>query len=326
MKKLFFFAFALLVAGSVFGQRVVGEAIMMPKQNQQINKIPTDTLEPLYWAAASGYTIYSNQDGGYVVGVNSYGDLAKAQEYWVNDPYNLEGVMIWFGAKEVISPDGEIKFSVWNMDGTTGWTTMGDGDQPCPGTVLVSEAVTTANVDTSSSSTNAFVHMFTAPMWVSGDYAIGADFSNAKADTIGIVSSVDGDGNQGQLTWEQWSDGRWFTMLYAWPLDFEFGIFPIVDISSGLVENGSFINGIKLQSYPNPAVDYVTVSYEISNPSNVSLQIYSMTGQLVKTVEAGHMAAGVHNMDLNVSDLSKGTYVYSLVAGSNRLTKRMIIE
>lgn len=328
MKKLFFIALVLLITGAVYGQRVVGDAHMMPKQNHSITK-GLDTLLPGNWANATQFANYGITGApGYVVGVNGYGDISKAQAFIVMDPYSIEGVMIWFGAKDVVSPDGMLNITVWSMDGTTGTTASSTGaTEQCPGSILTTDAVSMANIDTSSSSSGAHIHMFTTSAWVSYDYAVGIDMTDVKMDTISIVSSADGEGGGMELTWEQWSDLAWYTMMYAWSgIDFDLGIFPIVDITSGTVENGSFINGIKLQSYPNPAVNNVKVSYEIADAAKVALEIYSMSGQLVKRVDAGQQAAGIHNMEINVSDLSKGTYVYSLVAGNNRLTKRMIIE
>ncbi len=159
---------------------------------------------------------------------------------------------------------------------------------------------------------------------------MGVSFADIKADTIGIVTSVKGEGGGLDLTWELWSDNSWYTFAApdSWgsEMNVDLGIFPIVDLSSGLVENGNFINGIKMQTYPNPASEFITLTYEVENAADVSVEIYTVNGQRVRVVEAGQMTAGIHTMDINVSDLSAGTYVYSLVAGSQRLTKRMIIE
>lgn len=325
MKRILCIVIAVLAFGFTYGQRAVSDVKMMPKQSHQIAKTPTDTIAPLTWGSATGYALYPAQGGGYVCGANGYGDLAKAQEFIVDVPYNIEGVMVWFGAKEVIATDGTVKITLWNMNGSTGNTTVGSS-QTCPGTVLIGDAVLTANIDTSSQLANAHIHMFSATQWVSGNYAIGIDMSDLKNDSIGIISTVDGDASQAEMVWEQWDDGSWSTILSSWPLDFDMGVFPIVDISSGMVENGAFINGIKLQSYPNPATDLVTVSYEIAKVSNVRLEVFNMNGQIVKTIDAGQQTIGIHNMEINVSDLSRGTYVYSLVADGKRLTKRMIIE
>ena len=70
---------------------------------------------------------------------------------------------------------------------------------------------------------------FPSPINVTSDYSIGIDFSAMGDDTIGIVSTTDGDAGSTELTWELQSDGNWYSMLYSWPLDFDMAIFAIIE-------------------------------------------------------------------------------------------------
>ncbi len=160
MKRLLLLGMVVLAAGYIYGQRAMSEGIMMPKQQVVTAKVPTDTLLPGNWEYSTSYALYTAQGGGYVAGVNGYGDFAKGQQFLVDVPYNIEGVMIWFGAKELVSPDGALKFMIWDLDGTTGHT-MAGANQPCPGTVLNSDNVLMSLIDTGSFLADAYIHMFT---------------------------------------------------------------------------------------------------------------------------------------------------------------------
>ena len=40
----------------------------------------------------------------------------------------------------------------------------------------------------------------------------------------------------------------------------------------------------------------------------------------------GKVGAGMHSFDLNVSGLSEGVYFYTVTAGKDRVTKKMIVQ
>jgi len=82
-------------------QKQVGNVTPMNPINFSNAKTPTDTLMPTSFGTGSP-TLYGAQGGGYVVGTNGYGDLAKAQLFYVDEPYNIEGCLVWVGAKEIV--------------------------------------------------------------------------------------------------------------------------------------------------------------------------------------------------------------------------------
>ncbi len=320
MKKFYVLFAVLIFAGYTYGQqRSISGVINLEKPNFSV-KTPTDTLEPGTFLSGSP-SLYTASGGGYVVGNNSYGDLAKGQQFLVTVGYKIEGALYWFGAKELVSGSGSVAFNVWDMDGTTGTTTAGTGQQ-CPGTVLGTVSASIANIDTADYT----VATFTTPITISSDYVIGFNVSGISTDTVGLVSTADGDGGSGELTWEQWSDNSWYTLLNAWPLDFDFGIFPIVDMT-GSIQDNYFLFGMKLsQSYPNPTSNQCLIEYELeNNASDVSLDIIDANGRIVLTKEQGNKTAGLHSINLDVTNLANGTYYYSLNANNKKLIKRFVI-
>jgi hypothetical protein len=282
----------------------------------------TDTLAPYGIVNATGYYNTRSSNGGYVAGVNGYGDLAKAQEFPVTNGYDIEGFLVWVGKKEIVGTADDVTAALYDMDGT-GNTAAGTG--PAPGTVVVS---VTLNMDTDVDTAGDFTPaMFTTPIARWTDYAVGLDFSNMD-DTLGIVHSNDGDANNNELAWEQWSDGSWYTFLNTsgWGMDLALAFLPVVDMGSTDIQEHDFVNGIRMESYPNPAVNNVTVDFEILETSDVTLNILDMSGRIVKTVELGSKTQGAYNINVSTENLESGMYFYMLEAGNNRLAKRMMIK
>lgn len=332
MKKVYILSILMLFAVSVFAQKTGYVLKKMPAQELNTVKTPTDTLLPgnLNFATPTGYVLYGSANGGYIIGTNGYGDAAKGQEFEVLTPYAIEGAIYWFGAKTIVAGTGTMKFVVWSMDGTTGTTTLGTGDQPCPSTVLGEYTESVSNVDTSSMMGNAYIAAFTPFISVISDYVIGFDVSTAYPDSIGLVSTTDGDGGLLELVWEKWSPDGWYTLQGAgWSsgdFDVDAMILPIVDMNAGGIDGADFINGVKMTSTPNPASSNVTLSYELQNNADrVLVRILDGSGKVINKMELGSQNAGSYDINLDVTDYPAGTYFYLLNADANCLAKRMLI-
>ncbi len=61
---------------------------------------------------------------------------------------------------------------------------------------------------------------------------------------------------------------------------------------------------------PNPANPFTTINYTLAKPGNVSLDIYSISGQKVATLVDGAMTAGTHSAVFDGSSLASGIYLY----------------
>jgi hypothetical protein len=80
------------------------------------------------------------------------------------------------------------------------------------------------------------------------------------------------------------------------------------------------------QNFPNPVKGSTSVKVTLAETSNVSVEITNMLGQSVSVVNQGRLAAGTHNLKLNVTNLNSGIYFYTVTAGTQELTKKMIVE
>jgi hypothetical protein len=83
------------------------------------------------------------------------------------------------------------------------------------------------------------------------------------------------------------------------------------------------------QNHPNPFNPETTIRFDMPRESLVSLEIYNMTGQLVRTFRNRKMTAGYHKIhwdgrDDRGVDLSSGVYFYRLRAGGFSRTRKMV--
>lgn len=325
MKKIYLVIILAAFASFTFAQKTTTGSIGMSKPVFMNSKTPTDTIYPESCLSGTP-SLYNSTGGGYVCGTNSYADLAKAQAFILTASSIVEGCLFWVGAKAIIGTPGTLNVKLYKMDGTG---TLTGGSGPCPGTVLATATLSMSVVDTGLSLTNGLNAVsFSSPVNVPIDFALGLDFSSIGNDTIGIVSTTDGDALQTELTFDKWSDNSWHSLLEPnnWGLDFDMYIFAVIDNSSAGIESDNYFDGIKLsQNQPNPVSTTTLIQYALENNGNVTLEIYDMTGKLVLTYDEGQQIAGNHSIVIDSEQLSKGTYYYSLKADKHRLTKKMVI-
>jgi len=83
-------------------------------------------------------------------------------------------------------------------------------------------------------------------------------------------------------------------------------------------------------NYPNPFNPSTTIAFAVGLPSEVSIDIYNVRGQKVRTLVSGMYEAGVHNVVWNgVSDdgrsVGSGVYFYRMVSGDFVSVKKMLM-
>lgn len=65
----------------------------------------------------------------------------------------------------------------------------------------------------------------------------------------------------------------------------------------------------QLSNYPNPFNPTTTISYQMEQPGQVSIKLYTVTGQLVKELLHTYNTSGTYNFQLNGDNLSSGMYI-----------------
>jgi hypothetical protein len=76
--------------------------------------------------------------------------------------------------------------------------------------------------------------------------------------------------------------------------------------------------------FPNPASDYITLSYEVIEATDISVQIFDMQGRLMQVYNNLSSVAGEHQHRINVSRFPAGNYNIVIDAEGQRLSKRFV--
>jgi len=83
------------------------------------------------------------------------------------------------------------------------------------------------------------------------------------------------------------------------------------------------------QSYPNPARDAATFTFELAEACDVRLDVYDLSGRLVATPAAASYGDGVHdvawNLDVDGRKVPPGVYLYTLRAGPYAATRKLVV-
>jgi hypothetical protein len=96
-------------------------------------------------------------------------------------------------------------------------------------------------------------------------------------------------------------------------------------------EPGAFAPDLMLeQNLPNPFRQMTTINYQLTKPGLVSLKVYNVAGQMVRTVVGSAMPAGRHSATWDGRDeggrrIAAGVYLYQLQAGDRALTRKMVL-
>ncbi len=83
-------------------------------------------------------------------------------------------------------------------------------------------------------------------------------------------------------------------------------------------------------NYPNPFNPMTTISYSVKNTSPVSIDVYNLKGQKVKSLVSESKTAGTHSviwngLDENSKPVSSGVYFYKMTAGDYTSTQKMML-
>ncbi|MEO8399971.1 MAG: T9SS type A sorting domain-containing protein [Ignavibacteriaceae bacterium] len=79
------------------------------------------------------------------------------------------------------------------------------------------------------------------------------------------------------------------------------------------------------QNYPNPFNPTTSISYNIPQAGHVSLVVFNLLGEKVANLVNGFQESGNYTVNFEASKLASGTYIYTLNANGNTITKKMVL-
>lgn len=120
-------------------------------------------------------------------------------------------------------------------------------------------------------------------------------------------------------------------------------IVPILFAPSGLIDNGAkatleeavaegFVLGANdvtfngdVFVYPNPVSYTSIIDLTLDNPAEVSVDIFDISGRVVASKNYGKLS-GKNELLLNASDFNNGTYLARIKAGTQEITKNIVVQ
>lgn len=97
------------------------------------------------------------------------------------------------------------------------------------------------------------------------------------------------------------------------------------------IASSEALENVMGQNYPNPTTGNSQIDYSVSEASSVSIELFDVTGRIVKTILNADVQAGKHTAEVNgMNAFANGSYFYKMVVKQNNKivyseTKRMLI-
>ena len=84
------------------------------------------------------------------------------------------------------------------------------------------------------------------------------------------------------------------------------------------------------ENYPNPFNPKTTITYAVNKAEHVTLQVYDLSGRIVRTLVSGPQASGEHQIQWDATNdygqsVAGGVYLYRLNAGDRIETRKMML-
>jgi endo-1,4-beta-xylanase len=97
---------------------------------------------------------------------------------------------------------------------------------------------------------------------------------------------------------------------------------PVVSVE----EPGNIASGYRLlNNYPNPFNPSTQISYNLSEGSKVTLDVYDILGRHIQSLVNDYQEQGSYTVRFDASNLTSGVYFYRIIAGKFSETKQMIL-
>jgi len=80
------------------------------------------------------------------------------------------------------------------------------------------------------------------------------------------------------------------------------------------------------RAYPNPATGSARVDFTLDAAAEVTFEVTTLTGAIVRRMDLGTQAAGTQRAVLNLEGLTAGMYTYTIIVDGARATRKLVIK
>ena len=120
-----------------------------------------------------------------------------------------------------------------------------------------------------------------------------------------------------------------FSLILATPSGYSVSLPATPTALSTIADNDVSPSVFRLkQNYPNPFNPSTSIDFEVFESSKVSLNVYDLSGRLVKNLLSGNLNSGAYTIEWNGKNTigisaAAGVYFYSLSSGESSIIKKM---
>lgn len=159
-------------------------------------------------------------------------------------------------------------------------------------------------------------------------YSMNYSFNSLIGDTLGLTSTFLGtrnnavyniSGNDTIINVQnavQYSDGSWHDIAFEENKLINLSIAPVVIVKWTTGVHHINKNNIKFYGhYPNPGRNNINIKVGLKSKSDISIDVFDMTGRLIKAIDHKSLDIGDHIFTIQVDNFPAGDYLY-IIKGS----------
>lgn len=158
----------------------------------------------------------------------------------------------------------------------------------------------------------------------------GWEGDNLDFNSTAIYRADVGIDNLGRLVATYYKDNKLFVARrMGWDLEPISG-YPLMSQDADISEDIETMDPVISSISPNPTSGSATVSYQLSNPTNIRIAVYDVTGRQIKTLVSDERPAGEHQLiwegtDNSGRSVSSGVYFVKMQAGEYQSKKKVTL-
>jgi hypothetical protein len=84
-------------------------------------------------------------------------------------------------------------------------------------------------------------------------------------------------------------------------------------------------NNLEMEVYPNPATTIVYIGLNMPVKKEVRIDVFDFSGRLLISQQTGQLPAGHSEVEINIGELTEGTYLLQCSAGNSVGTRKFIV-